>query len=105
MPLVLRYVNQDGIISKLFMSFSQCKLVTGAAIAANILQFLDNVGLPATGLHGQGYHGAPNMAGKHEGCAAIIKDQCPKARYVHCASHVLNLCVLASCDVDAISRM
>jgi hypothetical protein len=29
----------------------------------------------------------------------------PKAVYVHCASHTLNLCVVAACEVQSIKNM
>ena len=45
------------------------------------------------------------MAGKHRGVAARITQQYPKAKYIHCCSHVLNLCVVAASAVTAITRM
>ena len=45
------------------------------------------------------------MAGQCSGAAARIKSQYPKALYVHCASHRLNLCVAASCRIPMIEDM
>ena len=95
-------MNRDGIPCEDFIAFLEVERITGAAVAESVLQFLEDIGLPATG---QGYDGASNMAGKHQGCAAIIRNQFPPARYVHCAAHALNLCVLAACNVDEVSKM
>ena len=42
------------------------------------------------------------MAGKYNGTAALIQDSYPKATYVHCAAHTLNLCVVSACSISAI---
>ena len=39
------------------------------------------------------------MAGKYLGASTLINNQYPKAIYVHCASHKLNLCVAACCTL------
>ena len=56
------------------------------------------LGLDLLDCRGQGYDGASNMAGKRNGASALIKREFPKALFVHCASHCLNLCITASCD-------
>ena len=56
-------------------------------------------------LRGQGYDGAGNMSGKYRGAAVIIQHDYPKALYVDCVSHVLNLCVVAACSIQAIRNM
>ena len=63
---------------------------------------LSEYGLDPNLIHGQGYDGAGNMAGKCRGAAACIRRLYPKAVYVHCASHTLNLCVVAACEVQAL---
>ena len=45
------------------------------------------------------------MSGKYRAAAAIIQHDYPKALYVHCVSHVLNLCVVAACIIQAIQNM
>ena len=45
------------------------------------------------------------MAGATKGVAARISQQYPKACYVHCASHVLNLCIVQSASVPDIRNM
>ena len=45
------------------------------------------------------------MSGKYRGAAAIIQHDYPKALYVHCVSHALNLSVVAACSKHAIRNM
>ena len=51
------------------------------------------------------YDGAGNMAGRYRGAAAIIHSRYPKAVYVHCAAHTLNLCVVAACSIQLVKNM
>ena len=45
------------------------------------------------------------MSGKVKGVAARISSQYPKALFVHCASHRLNLCIMKSCNDREVSNM
>jgi hypothetical protein len=45
------------------------------------------------------------MAGKLSGVAARIQRIYDKAIYVHCYSHVLNLCVASSCQMNVVWDM
>lgn len=53
-------------------------------------------------MYGQGYDGASNMARRFKGTQKIVRETCPKALYVHCAAHSLNLAVSSACDIQAI---
>ena len=44
------------------------------------------------------------MTGKYRGAAASIQSTCPKAVYVHCTAHSLNLCVVAACSIHAVGE-
>ncbi|XP_065662751.1 52 kDa repressor of the inhibitor of the protein kinase-like [Hydra vulgaris] len=52
---------------------------------------------------GQVYDGPGNMAGRYSGSA--ITTIYPKALYVHCGSHVFNLCVADACKLQLVSNM
>ena len=66
---------------------------------------LEKLTLDFNDLRGQGYDGAGNMSGKYREAAAIMKHDYPKALYIHFVSHVLNLCVVAACSIQAIRNM
>ena len=68
--------------------------MSGEAIAYTIQDFLRDCGLPIDECHGQGYDGAGNMAGRLSAAVQAVQN---KAIYVHCNSHILNLCVASCC--------
>jgi len=51
---------------------------------------------------GQGYDGANNMSGHLKGVQTIIRDSYPRALYVHCAAHSLNLAVSKASNIQPI---
>lgn len=48
---------------------------------------------------------AGNMAGRVSGAAARIQANHKNAIYVHCGSHILNLCVASSCKMQLVRNM
>ena len=54
---------------------------------------------------GQGYDGAGTVAGKYKGTSSIISRQYPKALFVHCKSHLWNLCVAPPCEIELVRNM
>lgn len=62
-------------------------------IAASIANFVQKIGLDPEKCVGQGYDGCSTMAGKDNGVQKRLRDIFPKALFVHCASHRLNLVV------------
>jgi len=62
---------------------------------------LRRVDIDATYMIGQGYDGASSMSGSVLGVQACIRQVCPSAVYVHCASHCLNLTISRSCDIPS----
>ena len=71
------------------------------AIAKAIMDELRRVDIDATYMIGQGYDGASSMSGSVLGVQACIRQVCPSAVYVHCASHCLNLTISRSCDIPS----
>ena len=94
------------MIREEFLEFVLCDTGTsGQAIADKIKFTLEKLTFDLNDLWGQGYDGAGNMSGKYRGAAAIIQHDYPEALYIHCVSHVLNLCVVATCSTQAIRNM
>ena len=100
LSLALRYVL-DGVVKEVFVGFIEVERITGAALALAIVRCLVAWELPLSHIRGQCYDGASNMAGARSGCKAIIQEQAPMAVYFHCASHKLNLAVVAACEIQA----
>ena len=97
MSVVVRFVDKESNIREEFLGFTQCSEgLSGEAVAKTIKQALEDFGLDRENCRGQGYDGAGKMAGKCSGAAVNIQREYPKALYVHCHSHVLNLCVASA---------
>ena len=106
MPIVVRFVDVGANIREELLGFSQCSEgMTGEAISNTILESVKDFGLDMSFCRGQGYDGAANMSGKCAGAAARITRQFPKAPYVHCGSHLLNLCVASACGIQVVRNM
>ena len=82
-------------LSTIFDAIELCDL--GANISQALLRELERMGINMAQCHGQSYDGASNMSGSVRGASAIIKAAYPKALYVHCRSHCLNLVLMKAC--------
>ncbi|CAI6370249.1 unnamed protein product [Macrosiphum euphorbiae] len=91
-----RNLNED------FLKFIIVESLTGSDLSAAILNGLVECGLDCAFLIGQGYDGASNMSGKVQGVKSYIQTKYPKAIYVHCAAHSLNLAVSTASDLKPI---
>lgn len=63
---------------------------------------LSKCGIDCSYLHGQGYDGASNMSGQFRGVQSIVRLKYPKAVYVHCSAHSLNLAVSTASGIRPI---
>ena len=105
MSVVIRFIDENANIREDFVGFFECnKGLSGKAICSKLEETVSNLGLDMNNCRGQGYDGAGNMAGKYSG-AAVIQQSYPKALYVHCRSHILNLCVASSCQIQEVKNM
>ncbi|KAJ8024838.1 52 kDa repressor of the inhibitor of the protein kinase [Holothuria leucospilota] len=102
----MRFVDKENNIREEFVDFVHCEDgVTGEALAQTILGRLRSYGLDTSYLRGQGYDGAGNMSGRIRGTAALIQKEIPTAFYVHCNAHILNLCIVRSCELQPIRNL
>ena len=100
----LRYVDHDLIVHEEFIGLYEVSSTTGENLARVVLDVLQRLNLPISGLRGQAYDGAANMAGKYNGAQAIIKQQQPLAHYVHCTAHCVNLITQQACTATHFVR-
>jgi Domain of unknown function (DUF4371)/hAT family C-terminal dimerisation region len=100
---VIRFVK-DGQLEEAFLGFEELNASTGAAIAFQIIQTLKLYGLDLSKMRGQGYDGCAAMKGDKMGCQAIIRREFPKALFMHCSSHCLNLVIAHAAEVQSISN-
>lgn len=101
--LCVRYVDEDKFkICENFLMFHPLASTTGEELSNQIINNLKGLGINIEYMRGQGYDGAGAMSGKFIGTQARMLNFFPKALYVHCMSHSLNLAISASCDVQDI---
>ncbi|XP_076042015.1 zinc finger MYM-type protein 1-like [Oratosquilla oratoria] len=102
LTMILRYVDikkepevchHQVCIKESFLGFVPLKETTGAFMTETLVGELQNVGLQIDNLRGQGYDNGSNMKGKHNGVQQIVLDMNPRAFFVPCSAHSLNLVV------------
>jgi len=105
MSVCLRYIDPDksGVLRD-FLQFVPVYDVTGKGLATTMLKCLEETGICLENMVGQGYDGVRSMSGHLKGASAIITNTCPRALYVHCCSHSLNLALSDSCQLKNINN-
>lgn len=103
--IAVRYVGSDDRIQEKFLDFKHAERTTGVVLADVIQSAFKSYGLDLNYCRGQAYDGASNMSSSGAGVQGIITQQYPKARYVHCNAHILNLTIVKACSERAINNM
>ena len=87
------------------MGFLEAEESTGQHLASMILTRLEELGIPFEDCRGQSYDNGANMKGKNKGVQARLLENNPRALFVPCGAHTLNLvvCDSAKRSVDAMS--
>ena len=89
----LRWVGKDYLVNEDLISLVDVEQTDSATLTDNIKLLLSANGFYLANCRGQAYDGAANMSGCLNGVAARILNAQPKAHYMHCAAHSLNLCL------------
>ncbi|XP_025192611.1 52 kDa repressor of the inhibitor of the protein kinase-like [Melanaphis sacchari] len=102
LALCVRYIDKENNVNESFLKFIQVHSLSGKNLADSILNGLISCGIDCDFLYGQGYDGASNMSGQFQGVQAHIRSKYPKALYVHCAAHSLNLAVSTASNIKSV---
>jgi len=73
------------------MGFYSAPDSTAKTLYLVIKDMLCRLCIPLNKVQGFAFDDASNMSGKNRGVQALLKDDCPKALYVHCTNHSLDL--------------
>lgn len=92
---VVRYVHNMKIKER-FIQVCNVHSTSGDALENLVMTLLEENDLKIENIRGQGYDGAANMSGHYKGLQSRILRQNPKALYVHCQAHCLNLVLVES---------
>lgn len=105
LSVVLRFVDSNCNIREEFLDFVDTKRITGEVLARKLKETLVKYDLDFQDCRGQGYDGASNMSSTGAGVQGRLTAENPKAVYIHCNSHILNLCIVQACSLPAIRNM
>ena len=97
MSICGRWFTSAGNIEEHFLGLVPLDSCTAEHISAKLVEFMDRKGIQATKIRGQGYDGASTMSGKKSGVQLRMRATCsPKALYIHCRAHTLQLALVES---------
>lgn len=92
--LCIRHVNGDFEVSEDFIGLYETSSTTGETLTKIIQDVLLRLDLNIDNCRGQCYDGAGNMKGHMKGTQVRISQIEPRATYIHCFNHALNLAVI-----------
>lgn len=95
MSIILRSVSLKGQpeIKEHFLGFVNVEATTGLNLTTVILDKLADLKIPFDNCRGQAYDNGANMKGKHQGVQARLLRMNPRAVFVPCGAHTLNLII------------
>ena len=91
--LSIRWVDCDYTVYEDLIGLIEVDKTDAVTLTGVIKDALLRMMIPLNQCRGQAFDGASNMAGHLNGVAARIIKESPKAHYVHCLAHSLNLCL------------
>ena len=101
MSVILRYVlcnEEAAVVKETFFGYLRISDSTGKGLLDAFLEKATELQLELSDCRGQSYDNGANMKGKHSGVQARMLDINPKAVYVPCANHTLNLVLVDSAN-------
>lgn len=106
MTVVIRYIDisqREAHVKEQFLGYLKVVSSTGSDLLDVFLNELQNLGLDYKNIRGQGYDNGPNMSGKNIGVQKLLLNINPRAFYVPCGNHTLNLTLndAVSCCLEA----
>ena len=96
LSICFRWVDSSGSPVEHFLGLVSLSACDAASIFAAQKAFLADSDIDAGKLRGQGYDGAATFSGTKNGVQMRIRTLAPRALFVHCRAHVLQLCCISA---------
>ncbi|XP_071718860.1 uncharacterized protein [Rutidosis leptorrhynchoides] len=96
MAIVLRFVDNDGVIREWFLDLVHVSDTTSLTLKTCLWKQLLHYEFDTSKIRGQGYDGASNMIGEWNGLQELVRKECPFAYYVHYFAHRLQLALVVA---------
>ena len=102
--IIIRFVDSEEVIQERLLSFSDVSRTDSETLFKLLKKSLVTHGLRMSQIRGQCYDGAGNMSGGYRGVQARGKEEAPKAVFVHCYAHCLNLVLVDATKKNKMAR-
>ena len=89
--MIFHRVTQDLQVYEEFLGLYHVASIDAATLTAAIKDVMIRLNLPVQKLRGQCYDGASAMSSSKRGVSKLISDLEPRAVYIHCYGHALNM--------------
>uniref|UniRef100_A0A2K6F3T9 Zinc finger MYM-type containing 1 n=1 Tax=Propithecus coquereli TaxID=379532 RepID=A0A2K6F3T9_PROCO len=100
LSVCVRYPQKSSkaiIIKERFLGFVDVEEMTGTHLHRTIKAYLQQIGVDLNKIRGQAYDSTTNLRVKFNKIAAEFKKEEPRALYIHCYAHFLELAVIRFC--------
>ncbi|XP_007945856.1 zinc finger MYM-type protein 1 [Orycteropus afer afer] len=100
LSICVRYPQKTSktiLIKERFLGFIDTEEITGTNLHKIIKTYLQQIGVDLKNIRGQAYDSTINLRGKFNKIAAEFKKEDPRALYIHCYAHFLDLAVIRFC--------
>ncbi|KAF6112395.1 zinc finger MYM-type containing 1 [Phyllostomus discolor] len=100
LSICIRYPQKTPkaiLIKERFLGFIDVEERTGTSLHKSITTYLQQIGLDLNKIQGQAYDSASNLRIIFNESASEFKKEEPRALYVHCYAHFLDLAVIRFC--------
>ncbi|XP_053431227.1 zinc finger MYM-type protein 1 isoform X2 [Nycticebus coucang] len=84
-------------IKERFLGFVDTGEMTGTPLHNTVKTYLEQLGVDLNKMHGQAYDSTTNLRIRFSKIAAEFKKEKPRALYIHCYAHFLDLAVIRFC--------
>lgn len=104
--LIVRFLNEDGDVEERLVAMKVASDASGLGMFNLLCDICQQFEIDwVNNLCAQSYDGAASMQGCYSGLKTLVQEKNPRAIYVWCFAHILNLVVVDTCDKNIVTRI